>query len=158
MTKNKREQPYSSRNAWVYLANNGPTPTNELPNKPTVTDRQDGVQKFNIQAGATHGGGFSGGGQKSGIYYIREKHSKKAVIEAWLEANEKTVKQNNSWSLHQACPESFRPALKDVIDVTQPERENIGGAHEKGGECPACGQEYTRQLPDHLPECSELAE
>lgn len=147
----QKKQPFSDRNAWVYLANNGPSPSTELPNQPHYTDRQDGVRKFNLTSNYL-GSSAQGGGTKTPVYYIDGKHNPKAVVKSWVENNQLSVEKLSGKALYWRCPEEFRPHLKDLLNI---EFQKPGGDSGIGGTCSMCGEEYDRHLPDHLPECSE---
>ena len=147
----QKKRTFSSTNAWVYLANNGPSTNKELPNHPRYSDRQDGVRKFNLKASYS-GSSASGGSQKVPVYYIDGKHDPRRVVEIWIKNNRLAVENVPGKALYWRCPEEFRPHLKDLLNI---EFQKHGGDSGIGGTCSMCGEEYDRHLPDHLPECSE---
>ena len=140
----------TSTNPYVYLANNGPSTLTELPNHPTVFDRQSGVNKFSLK-GQLHGSGAKGDGRKTPIYYIDGKHSPRAVVKKWVAENQKSVDHLSGWTLHQRAEPEFREAIKDIVGF---DREFHPGGGTTDKPCPFCGAEID-QLPTHLPECGE---
>lgn len=140
-----------SRNAYVYLANNGPQAGEDLPNSPQASDKDAGVRKFNLKANH-NGGSVNGGGNKAAVYYIEGKHTPESVVRAWKDANELTVERVSGWALNQRAPEKFRSAIREVIGF---EREFGGGGGDKESRaCPFCDKEVKR-LPNHLPVCEK---
>jgi hypothetical protein len=130
---------------------NGPCSSPDLPNHPRVNDRRDGVRKLNI-GNSNLGDHLQGGGRKTPVYYIEGEHDERTVVETWVDNNQKVVEEVSAKALNWRCPKEFRPALKDVLDIEFSKPEGHG-EWERGGTCPMCGEDYSRQLPDHLPDC-----
>lgn len=138
--------------AYTELLNDGPRAFDT--HRITTAMRRDGVRKFK-PTGSTGGGG---GGKASGfganhraVYYVEGKHEPEAVLESYLEANphvpENVGDRSLHWRICQSYPD-FKEASRAVLGPINDARG--GGDDGTGGECPFCGTEYSRHLPDHL--------
>lgn len=144
---------------YTHLVNTGPSTAEELPYRtlnPQV--KQDGVRTFKPRANSD-GPSQQGGGRKTPIYYIEGKHAPKAVIRAWLDANESTVDAVSAWALHRRFSEygeGFKEASREVLGVSG----NGGSGPKNTGvtdmACPFCGDPDIESFPKHRPECPEL--
>jgi len=72
-------------------------------------------------------------------------------MQRWVDANEKTVESISGWALYQRCPQEFKDALRDHVDISRD--VDVGQSYEKGGTCGICGKEYDGELPTHLQNC-----
>lgn len=121
----------ASRNI-EHLRENGPSTYDELPNGSISTyDRMNGVWKFDI-LGRPGGGGstYSTGGQITIVYYLRHEHSKKAVVEKFLEVNPGFVEKKSRQgvrSMMRRQGTEWHDAIDEVFPATP-------GAGRAGGE------------------------
>lgn len=83
---------------YTALLNNGPQTVSELPGGGSIgiEARRDGIQKFNIQGGLA--GSLS---SRAAVYYVRDKHSRKAVLQVWRDHNQEVVRRASERALHQ---------------------------------------------------------
>lgn len=94
-----------------YLREHGPTTTENLPNTSvSVTDRQNGVWKFNASPNGS-------GTPPQPVYYLRDEHDLEAVVEVWLTFNADIVRRakrdNVRWAMRQAG-RNFHDAIDEV--------------------------------------------
>lgn len=127
-------------NPYVYLANNGPSTFREMPNEVNSQDRELGVRRFNMKG--------------RGVYYIENKHSKKAVVEKWRKENQATIENKDQWAFVQLSPDRFKDVVKEVLDCEYP-GEQTGGRTDNRP-CPVCGEQLESNFPDHRPDCPGL--
>lgn len=139
---------------YTELMNDGPKPATDI-NKPTPQMRRDGLQKFNPRVNHV-GSPTHGGGMKTPVYYIAEKHNPETVIRVWLNANEKTVEEVSEWALHQRISsygEEWKDASYDILEASAHNGEYHGDGSTDVDACPMCGVEVDFSLSRHLPEC-----
>jgi len=145
------------RNSKTYtkLLNEGPLSYAELPHSPNYEQRKDGVRKFNPSS-SYRGSSAQGGGKKTLIYYIEGEHAKESVIKKWLKENQKAVEELSKRALHWRFAdygEEWKQTSREILGPFEAQTDDMKGA--TGGTCPLCGVEFSRALPDHLPECDE---
>lgn len=143
--KRKKSDPYT------HLANCGPTPSYDIPYQPSFEQRQDGVSSFRLPHSG--GGDSESGGRQTSVYYIDHKHSPGPIIQSWIDANPHMADSLSDWSIHHRLSQlgdEWREASREIFGPFEHLSEN-GGSDNSGGECPMCGEKYTRFLRDHLP-------
>ncbi len=141
---------------YTQLLNRGPQTMRELDGtRISPKQRQDGVMKFNPSCNASGGYG-NPSGRTLPIYYIEGKHTENTVIQKWLEVNDKQLKRVTDPMLHKrisAYGTAFKEASREVLDnpATHDGYSGEDNPYEPGGTCPMCGEEYSKNLPSHLP-------
>ena len=136
---------------YSHLVNRGPATLQDLPRKPTQSEKEDGVRRFKLSNSVT-GSTQAPGGRTKPVYYIRPRHSPKSVLETWRDANPSAIESLSRWSIHQrvANQEGWTEASAEVFGPFHHSRAT-GGPKEKGGDCPLCDEEYSGDLRNHLP-------
>jgi hypothetical protein len=107
-----------------YLEENGPTPRSEVPIRPDIYHREQGVRLFYLSAGI--GDTRSGGGSSVKIAYLRE-HEQADVCRRFFESNPEfveaqTYKSASRLSFFKARIPPFRAGVKP----TTPTRSSVG--------------------------------
>lgn len=158
--KRMPKDPSDSR-AVRYLAENGPSPREELPVQNLATNVRALIGTLNISGGPGGGGSTEGvAGGLTEVAYLRGEHDLEAVVEAWLRANEEQVEQLPADSvrrrLRAAVPRKQRDVVSEVLSAAGYEVDYTGrgGRQTEPFECSLCGS----SVPDiaaHLPECPE---
>ncbi len=76
-----------------HLREHGPTPSSEMPQGSSVSDRQHGMWKFVVRAGkaATD----SAGGMPEPVYFLREEHDPETVMRTFFEVNDQMVESKS---------------------------------------------------------------
>lgn len=138
------------------LLDDGPLTYDELGVETVpISLRERGIRRFRPTSN-WGGSPESGGGQSRTIYYVAGDHDPTAVLEAWIQANQKTVKELSEWSLHQRIADygdGFREASRDRLGPFHD--GNPDQVHESK-ECPNCGEGGLKSVAEHLPECPAL--
>lgn len=150
--------PQKGSRMYAQLANHGPQTNAELGGSPNTNLRQDGVWSFRPNhARNSHPSGTVGGGTMA-VYYIKCKHSPETVIRKWLDVNDIEDQPIPNRTIHRRIAkhdEAFREPSQEILGPFEPRgnHENHGEAVKEGqkGECPLCGEDYTRGLARHLP-------
>lgn len=150
--------PQKGSGVYNSLLNNGPQTKAELGCTPNTTLRQDGVWSFRpYHARNSHSPGTVGSGTVA-VYYIKGKHSPKSVIRKWLDVNDIKEQPIPNRTIHRRISkhdEAFRESSYEILGPfeTRADGEELGEAVKEGqqGECPLCGENYTRGLAKHLP-------
>lgn len=126
---------------WTYLANNGPSPPEDLPYEPNPSQRRDGIRKFQLPGG--HGKAKVLKGRPSCIYYIEGKHDPQTVLEAYYGLNPRVRKELDKRTLHMKTAtlgDGFKEASRELLGPF----ESFAKGHGDGGlsdwECPLCGE------------------
>ncbi|QKY21551.1 hypothetical protein B4589_014645 [Halolamina sp. CBA1230] len=154
------KEPSDSR-AVRYLAENGPSPREELPVQNLATTVRALIGTLNISGGPGGGGSTAGvAGGLTEVAYLRGEHDLEAVVEAWIDANEEQVEQLSADSvrrrLRASVPREQRDVVSEVLSAAGHEVDYTGrgGRQTDPFECSLCGS----SVPDiaaHLPECPE---
>ncbi|MFB6236907.1 MAG: hypothetical protein ABEH81_00835 [Halopenitus sp.] len=127
-------------NPYVYLANNGPSIHEEIPNEIHSKERKSGIRRFNMKG--------------RGVYYIEGKHSKKRVVEKWSSSHQAVIENKSEWSFAHLAPDGFNEAVMEVLDYDNPNGKS--GGEQNSRPCPVCGEEEILQFPNHAPDYPEL--
>lgn len=138
-------------NTYSVLKTEGPTASTELSNGIQYRDRERGVTKLQISTSIS--GELTLPTQAS-VYYIDGEHDSIDILRVWLDANTHIRDENSDHILHRAfCSigSDWKDASNELLDPDYSYISGGDGTHETGGECPLCGDEYTRYLSDHLP-------
>jgi len=135
-----------------HLVNNGPSIADNLPSSASFTPSAKlvGVSHFNISSSSDT---LSTRGNQVKIYYIRDFHLPKSVLEKWIDANKKIFDSLPNSSVHKRFSnhgEKWKKASNELLDNTSTNPQ-CGGDKKLGGTCPLCGSDYDTHLPDHLP-------
>lgn len=113
----------TSRNV-EYLKAHGPTLSEEMPNdKVSISDRENGVWKFSVHGrseGSTSTDGT--GGRVAPVYYLRDEHSRKEVVEKFIEGNQQLVNAKSRSGLREMLRRNGRK-WHDSIDEVFPKPE-----------------------------------
>ena len=152
------KKPGDSR-AVRYLAENGPSPREELPVQNLAKNVRALVGTLNISGGPGGGGSTAGvAGGLTGIAYLRGEHDLREVLDAWLAANAEEVEEISPDSvrrrLRASVPHEQRDVVSEVLSEAGYEVDyaDRGGRQTEPFDCPLCGA----SVPDmaaHLPDC-----
>lgn len=112
-----------------YLREHGPSTYEELPSgKVSASDRRNGIWKFKLEGTTTNGGSSdSTGGHINLVYYLKDEHSKEAVLRAFLDANPRLVETKTRKGLRGMLRQQGRQWY-DVIDEVFPVNEEANDA------------------------------
>ena len=137
-----------------HLERNPPATREELPFRPTTSDKFDGLRSFTVRGG--HGNGAAMGGKVTRIYFIDE-HEREAVVRAFLDANPQLIEAKSRRSLVGAIGghgRSWRAAARTVIgEFYDDESQSTNNEGFQGGEkeCSLCGESVSiNRYPNHL--------
>lgn len=102
-----------------HLRDCGPSTAAELPyRRVSSTDRMNGVWCFKPKGTGTGSSCGNTAGTLISVYYLRGEHSPDAVVEKWLEANERNVEESPPKALRSRLrrqgPE-FHAAIDDAL-------------------------------------------
>lgn len=123
------------------LVNRGPLPASDFDGGLSSYIKQDGATTFKVSTK-----------NETSVVYIDGKHSPKAVVQTWVDLNQSEVDRLGKWATFSRIRRHGSEWANVARDVLGPfDRNHGGGEHTAGGTCPICGDEYTNNLPDHLP-------
>ena len=142
-----------------YLEENGPTPRPELPVRPDIYHREQGVRLFHLSSGI--GDTRPAGGTSVKIAYLQE-HEQADVCRRFFEANPAFVEAQTYKSVSRQLAnhgrnwvDACRPVLAEYFekpDSPSPDGYDAGQTET----CPLCETEVPKGgLPAHLTDCSE---
>lgn len=127
--------------AYRFLKEHGPTPSSELEDPVTRTDKQRrGVRRIS--------------GPRNYVWYIEDEHDPHDVVRTFLEANP-NLQEKHKQALAQRFS-SHSDELREAVDEVAPEfgihgLSNTGGGSNGSPACPICGEEVAAiMLPDHI--------
>ncbi len=115
-----------------HLREHGPTPSSEMPQGSSVSDRQHGMWKFVVRAGkaATD----SAGGMPEPVYFLKEEHDPETVMRTFFEVNDQMVDSKSYHGLitgvRDHSPEWAEIAkefLPELVDGEAPDDETPPG-------------------------------
>lgn len=147
--------------AVVYLTENGPSPTKELPVRSFGENVRERIGRLNITGGPGGGGATANvAGGLTEIAYLRGEHDLRTVVEAWVEANADRIDDLPRKSVRQRLRASVSYDQRDTVSEVlsekgyQVDRSGTGGRQTEPFECDLCGASVP-DIASHLPECPE---
>ena len=143
-----RGKPIGDRNAYIYVAMNGPCEHSELPIRPTSYDKIAGLRRYNLEASADS---TKRGGKANPVYYVEGLHDEESVVECWADANQAIVERSTDAQLNRQTPSRWRPVMRSVLGLTNLSNNPDGNTETSyGGVCGLCGEEYEAYIAYHL--------
>lgn len=100
-------------------------------------------------------------GKQTSVFYLGGEHDLEDVVRAYIEENPDILAINSGaismmFGDHSAELAGAWRSISDEYDVEpSPAAGSTEDANPTYGECPLCGKEDIRRLPDHIPDCPE---
>lgn len=145
--------------AVVYLRENGPSPTDDLPVSGFGENVRELIRTIHVRGGPGGGGSAeSVAGGLTRVAYLAAEHDLERALRVWLDVNAEKVSRisNKSlrWRLRATVASDQRDLVSTVLDEEgfEVDHSDRGTSGFDGFECDLCG-ESVRDLASHLTEC-----